>query len=93
MRKHGYTWPSIMRCDYFPLDNNMCIQSQAGRPNTPPQSRPAHPRAPSSRDQPKVNQTASSEDEKIFRRVLDFICKSDWGKMLLFEYCCPFSLQ
>lgn len=95
MRKHGYTWPNIMRCDYFPLDNNMCIQSQSGSPsNTPPLSRPPKPSQPqpkplpggnfvpgSGRDQAKVNQTASAaspEDEKLFRRLLDFICKSDW---------------
>ena len=103
MRKHGYTWPNIMRCDYFPLDNNMCIQSQSSSPsNTPPLSRPPKPSQSqpkplpggnfvpgSGRDQAKVNQTASAaspEDEKLFRRLLDFICKSDWGKFLVLQF-------
>jgi len=25
----GYPWPSMLDCDKFPLDNDMCITSQA----------------------------------------------------------------
>lgn len=29
MKRHGYPWPSMLDCDKFPLDNDMCITSQA----------------------------------------------------------------
>ena len=29
MKAHGYPWPSMLDCDKFPLDNDMCITSQA----------------------------------------------------------------
>ncbi|RWS15562.1 Secreted frizzled-related protein 5-like protein [Dinothrombium tinctorium] len=28
MIKYGYPWPNIVRCDQFPVDNDMCIQAQ-----------------------------------------------------------------
>ena len=29
MERNGYPWPSMLDCDKFPLDNDMCITSQA----------------------------------------------------------------
>ena len=29
MKGYGYPWPSMLDCDKFPLDNDMCITSQA----------------------------------------------------------------
>ena len=29
MSDQGYPWPSMLECDKFPLDNDMCITSQA----------------------------------------------------------------
>lgn len=29
MKKHSYSWPPMLDCDKFPLDNDMCITSQA----------------------------------------------------------------
>lgn len=28
MRKYGYPWPTIVKCDQFPVDNDMCIMAQ-----------------------------------------------------------------
>ena len=30
MSKYGYPWPHIVRCDQFPVDNDMCIMPQHG---------------------------------------------------------------
>lgn len=30
MSKYGYPWPHIVRCDQFPVDNDMCIMAQHG---------------------------------------------------------------
>ncbi|RWS26415.1 Secreted frizzled-related protein 5-like protein [Leptotrombidium deliense] len=32
MIKYGYPWPTIVRCDQFPVDNDMCIQAQHSKP-------------------------------------------------------------
>ena len=29
MESHGFPWPSMLDCDKFPLDNDMCITSQS----------------------------------------------------------------
>ena len=29
MKGHGFPWPDMLDCDKFPLDNDMCITSQA----------------------------------------------------------------
>ena len=29
MEANGYPWPPMLDCDKFPLDNDMCITSQA----------------------------------------------------------------
>ena len=29
MANHGFPWPSMLDCDKFPLDNDMCITSQS----------------------------------------------------------------
>ena len=29
MENHGFPWPSMLDCDKFPLDNDMCITSQS----------------------------------------------------------------
>ena len=29
MKSHGFPWPSMLDCDKFPLDNDMCITSQS----------------------------------------------------------------
>ena len=31
MEGHGFPWPSMLDCDKFPLDNDMCITSQSER--------------------------------------------------------------
>ena len=31
MESHGFPWPSMLDCDKFPLDNDMCITSQTER--------------------------------------------------------------
>ena len=31
MEEHGFPWPSMLDCDKFPLDNDMCITSQSER--------------------------------------------------------------
>ncbi|XP_054152594.1 myb-like protein D [Oppia nitens] len=31
MLNYGYSWPTIVKCDQFPIDNDMCIQAQHGR--------------------------------------------------------------
>jgi len=31
MKSHGFPWPSMLDCDKFPLDNDMCITSQTER--------------------------------------------------------------
>lgn len=31
MSKYGYPWPSIVNCDQFPVDNDMCIMAQHGQ--------------------------------------------------------------
>lgn len=92
MRKHGYSWPGMMRCDQFPLDNNMCIQSQAARPrpiSTPAMNGPTVIFEPDSKpfpptvSRPKANQTVyTQEEDKFYRRFLDLICKADWGRCL-----------
>ena len=30
MSRYGYPWPHIVRCDQFPVDNDMCIMAQHG---------------------------------------------------------------
>ncbi|XP_054721049.1 secreted frizzled-related protein 5-like [Uloborus diversus] len=37
MRAYGFPWPDMVRCDKFPLDNDMCISVMANT-NTEPQS-------------------------------------------------------
>ena len=29
MKKYGFPWPDMLRCDKFPLENDMCISSQS----------------------------------------------------------------
>ena len=31
MATYGFPWPSMLDCDKFPLDNDMCIASMAGQ--------------------------------------------------------------
>ena len=31
MATYGFPWPSMLDCDKFPLDNDMCIASQSER--------------------------------------------------------------
>ena len=31
MEAHGFSWPTMLDCDKFPLDNDMCITSQSER--------------------------------------------------------------
>ena len=31
MATYGFPWPSMLDCDKFPLDNDMCIASMGGR--------------------------------------------------------------
>ncbi|CAL1290755.1 unnamed protein product [Larinioides sclopetarius] len=37
MRAYGFPWPDMVRCDKFPVDNDMCISVQANT-NSEPQS-------------------------------------------------------
>ena len=31
MENHGFPWPSMLDCDKFPMDNDMCITSQSDK--------------------------------------------------------------
>ena len=31
MATYGFPWPSMLDCDKFPLDNDMCIASMGGQ--------------------------------------------------------------
>ena len=90
MRKHGFGWPVMMRCDQFPVDNNMCIQSQTVEASLP---KTVNPFAvwPSSNvadgknvGRNQLNQTGEKDEDKFYKRLLDLICNSDWGKLLLY---------
>ena len=35
MLKYGYPWPEMLRCDKFPLDNDLCLGPQTGSRNEP----------------------------------------------------------
>ena len=88
MQKHGYSWPGMMSCDQFPVDNNMCIQSQA---NKPPETVSVSPFKPNWSRVSSNGNVSESEDkshnDKFYRQLLDVICKSEWGKDIYFLYC------
>lgn len=73
MMKHGYSWPNMMRCDQFPFDNNMCIQSQTNQsPQLPPINKP-------DLGQDKQDESSSKKPEsKFYRHLMNSICNSDW---------------
>jgi hypothetical protein len=31
MKTYGFPWPTMLDCDKFPLDNDMCISSQSDK--------------------------------------------------------------
>lgn len=31
MKTYGFPWPTMLDCDKFPLDNDMCIASQSDK--------------------------------------------------------------
>ena len=35
MESYGFPWPSMLECDKFPLDNDMCITSQSEKKKQP----------------------------------------------------------
>ena len=34
MKTYGFPWPTMLDCDKFPLDNDMCISSQSDKEET-----------------------------------------------------------
>jgi len=41
MLKYGFPWPDMLRCDQFPLDNDLCVglQHHDDQPGTSPVSK------------------------------------------------------
>lgn len=70
MSKYGYPWPSIVHCDQFPVDNDMCIMAQHGQggimgPPDPPVKKPVpHVSGGRAKDKDKQRVREQSKGEK-----------------------------
>lgn len=88
MKRHGFNWPPMMQCNLFPIDNNMCIESQTipnqassidhndfdNRSESQSSGREKGSRINPNRDRNKL-------DPSIQRSLLEGFCNSDWGKI------------
>lgn len=86
-----------MQCHQFPVDNNMCIQSQANKIETSTHHTTPHPiynegsqynkphrtNQKHQHNQDKTDNFLSVEDEKFINKLVEAICNSDWGKRTL----------
>lgn len=81
----GFSWPPMLACDNFPLDNDMCISDQTQRRPAPQPAPPSSSADASSPHQPsprKEKEVCESQVcAPIHRRnvdVLDLYCQSDF---------------
>ncbi|KAF7492559.1 Secreted frizzled-related protein 2 [Sarcoptes scabiei] len=86
MKRHGFNWPPMMQCNLFPIDNNMCIESQTipnqassidhndfdNRSESQSSGREKGSRINPNRDRNKL-------DPSIQRSLLEGFCNSDWA--------------
>lgn len=87
MLVHGYQWPPMMQCNLFPIENNMCIESQQQQQQTTTTTDKSinHNVGQSSirgNNNNKINQSNNNrtEMEQFQRKLMNSICNSDWGK-------------
>lgn len=77
MLNYGYPWPTIVGCEQFPVDNDMCIMAQSSKPATPP--KPAAPPKPRLHNKERKNgkgnrrkQNKQREDEERARNEAQY---------------------
>nr|XP_027204764.1 secreted frizzled-related protein 2-like [Dermatophagoides pteronyssinus] len=85
MLVHGYQWPPMMQCNLFPIENNMCIESQQQQQQTTTTTDKSinHNVGQSSirgNNNNKINQSNNNrtEMEQFQRKLMNSICNSDW---------------
>ena len=70
MQTYGFHWPDILRCDRFPVDNDMCIK-------------PVQHASPSAQGNGKsVAGCKSCSQVPTFENIMDNFCRSTVGKRL-----------
>lgn len=65
MRNYGFPWPDILKCDKFPLDNDMCIASQTA------------PAVESTK--PQGGACTACKQAETFENILDNFCRADFA--------------
>ncbi|KAH7641122.1 Secreted frizzled- protein 5 [Dermatophagoides farinae] len=70
---HGYSWPPMMQCNLFPIENNMCIESQ--QVTSGPSSSIRGNKQQTNKNDQSNNRT---ENEQFQRQLMNSICNSDW---------------
>ncbi|XP_059078724.1 secreted frizzled-related protein 2-like [Tigriopus californicus] len=86
MQQHGFPWPTILACDKFPEDNDMCItdhtQSRSASQPVAPTSVSSHsgsrPRQPSRNDNEVCESQVCAPLGRRNVNVLDLYCQSDF---------------
>lgn len=66
-----------MQCNLFPIENNMCIESQ--QVTSGPSSSIRGNKQQTNKNDQSNNRT---ENEQFQRQLMNSICNSDWGKFL-----------
>ncbi|XP_037076841.1 secreted frizzled-related protein 5-like [Pollicipes pollicipes] len=62
MAEYGFPWPDIVRCDKFPVDNDMCIKAQSGK---------------KSPEKPLDDDCQACEQPETKENIMDHYCRSD----------------
>lgn len=66
MKKHGYPWPTMLDCDKFPLDNDMCITSQANEEEAKSEDKAEHQAAAGSKRRPQEGSEGNAIKDAAF---------------------------
>uniref|UniRef100_A0A8C4QA49 Secreted frizzled-related protein 5 n=1 Tax=Eptatretus burgeri TaxID=7764 RepID=A0A8C4QA49_EPTBU len=66
MESFGFPWPEMLRCDKFPLDNDLCITAQAAG-EKPPEST-------------ETKKCPPCDNEQTLESVTEHFCASEFGK-------------
>ncbi|GAB6027838.1 hypothetical protein CHUAL_002064 [Chamberlinius hualienensis] len=66
MQLYGYPWPDMLKCDKFPLDNDMCITAQSS-------SRPTNGQV----EEP--NACSACHQVPTYENILDNFCRADFA--------------
>lgn len=89
MENHGFPWPSMLDCDKFPLDNDMCITSQSDKKQETP-SRTSSPSATSKQQTPESVEEKSCNAKMCnqagtYENILANYCQADFVVKMKFK--------